>query len=415
MKKRMFLVIMAVALFFSGCSQEEKEKEEEEKLVICTNDANSAAMDSLVEGWQAVEGGSAAEIIKIPADGEAAETKLSELRTEIMAGEGPDVFVMDCTKPEMEESSSGLFSDLKKAMEAGRFLPLDSYIENAKYIDTSGWNQTVLEAGKTEEGQVVLPLYYRFPGYIFNSADVPEEQIPDFWEELMTSENSVLENALRGNMFLYFTYSFAELADYRTEKLTFSEEELKKDLAEYLSFEDKTDTLNDVQGFSEPIASGWVNGEFLSNTVGTLDGEQTYVTIPNREGGATAMVTMFAAVNKNTKKAEEAFSFLDFMLSDEVTSRRGFTKEEKLYVTSIDLEPEGIPVNQKVFEERYCKNDTVRTAFETMNDRINCVRFYSELDKDLYDLRTQYRMTKNPDIDELVKSTYETMEMKLAE
>lgn len=52
----------------------------------------------------------------------------------------------------------------------------------------------MLEAGKTEEGQVVLPLYYDLPAYVFNSSDMPEQEIPDTWEEFITTENPVLEN-----------------------------------------------------------------------------------------------------------------------------------------------------------------------------------------------------------------------------
>lgn len=412
MRRACFLGVAAFALMlFVGCG-----KEEDETLKVCINDTNRWYMDTLVEGWQEIEGGSEVEIVEIPTDGESAELKLSELRTEVMAGEGPDIFVLLCTPTTANVSHADLFSDLEKAMKADMFLPLDEYISNAKYIDTSGWNQTVLEAGKTEEGQVVLPLYYDLPAYVFNSSDMPEQEIPDTWEEFITTENPVLENAMKGKTFIYFTYSFSKLADYQTAELTFSEEDLKNYLEEYLLFEDKINAQNE-EGLSEPIASGWVNGDFFPNTMGASEEEQICVSIPNREGGVTAMVSMFAAVNKNTQKAEEAFSFLDFMLSDEVTSKRGFTKEEKSYATSVDLNMNmgGITVNQKVFEERYCRNDKVSAAFETLNDRIDSVRFYSELDRDLYDLRTQYRMSSEPDIDQLVKTTYETMKMRLAE
>ena len=62
-------------------------------------------------------------------------------------------------------------------------------------------------------------------------------------------------------------------------------------------------------------------------------------------------------INKNTEKAEEAFAFLDFMLSDEVTGQKGFTKGEVCYANGVDLDWDlnGITVNQKIFEENYCK------------------------------------------------------------
>lgn len=147
MKKACFWGIMALmVLLFVGCG-----KEEEEKLKICVNATKSGIVDSLVEAWQEIEGGSEVEIIEIVTDSGESEMKISELRTEIMAGKGPDVFLLECTPPEQEETHSELFMDLGKAMETGLFLSLDEYIENAKYINTSTWNQTVLDGEKRKK------------------------------------------------------------------------------------------------------------------------------------------------------------------------------------------------------------------------------------------------------------------------
>ena len=45
---------------------------------------------------------------------------------------------------------------------------------------------------------------------------------------------------------------------------------------------------------------------------------------PNDQGGVTACVQTYAAVNRNTEKPEQAFSLLDFLLSNEVLSGQGF-------------------------------------------------------------------------------------------
>ena len=146
MKKACFLggIMALMVILFVGCG-----KEEEEKLKICVNAAGQAGIDCLVSTWQEMEGGSEVEFIIIPTDKNEAEMKISELRTELMAGEGPDIFLLECEQPAQEEVRDGLFVDLEKTMETGLFLPLDEYIENAKHMDTSGWNQTVLDAGKT--------------------------------------------------------------------------------------------------------------------------------------------------------------------------------------------------------------------------------------------------------------------------
>ena len=411
MKRACFLGVAAFALMlFVGCG-----KEEDETLKVCINDTNRWYMDTLVEGWQEIEGGLEVEIVEIPTDGESAELKLSELRTEIMAGEGPDIFVLSCTPPTVDASHEDLFRDLGKAMEAGMFLPLDEYISNAKYIDTSGWNQTVLVVGKTEEGQVVLPLYYYIQAYVYKGSDLSGQELPDSWETLIASDSPIV-----GNLWAFdFVYSFENLADYQTGKLTFTVEVLKAYLEEYCSGLERVGAQNSETEFPEPIASGNITPEFLTQGVGgALEEDQTYLAVPNREGSVTALVCKFAAINKNTEKAEEAFAFLDFMLSDEVTGQKGFTKGEVCYANGVDLDWDlnGITVNQKIFEENYCKNEKVRTAFEILNGQIRNARFFSELDSDIYDLCTQYRWTlDSASRDQSVRSVYETMKMRLAE
>ena len=417
-KKYLWAIMVFTLLIFSGCG-----KEEEEKLKICIDATKQAEMEILVNDWKVMEEGADIELIVIPTEKNEAELKLSELRTEVMAGEGPDIFLLECIQPEQEGTHDSLFVDLEKSMETGLFLPLDEYIENAKYIDISDWNKTVLDAGKTEEGQVVLPLYYCMSAYVFKNGDLAEKEAPSSWGEFIASEDPVLKNAVKGHSFSYFTYSFGNLADYQTGELVFSQEELKSYLEEFLVFEEELNAQDDTQNLSAPVAGGWANGDFFYKEAGkAVEEEKTCVSIPNREGSVTAMVTMFAAVNKNTTKAEEAFSFLGFILSDEVTSGIGFVKDGKHCGDGIDLNPyqQGITVNQKVFKERYCKNDKVKTIFEILNNRIEYVRFYSVLDKDLYklhnDFRVMYYMNEDiSDIDQLIKTTYDTMKMRLAE
>lgn len=411
MKRACCLGVLAfVLMLFVGCG-----KEEEETLKICVSAPISGNVDSLVEGWQAIEGGCEVELIEISGDGSAEELKLTELRTEIMAGEGPDLFILECLSPEPEVTYSNLFRDVEKAMEDGMFLPLDEYLENAKYMDIRTWNQTVLNVGKTEKGQVVLPLYYRLPAYVFKSDDLSGQSIPDSWDELLAPDSPVRNDLWYND----FAYSFGKLADYQTGELLFSEEELKTYVEMFCSMLDEGDAQNEQQEFPEPIVGGYISPDFLGKGIGgALEEEQTYLSIPNREGSATAMVTMYAAVNNNTAQAVEAFSLIDFMFSDEVTSGRGFVKNDKHYGTRA-LAPvgnEGIAVSQENFEKKYCKNEKVKTAFETMNSRIGCVRFYSDLDWDLFDLCFEYQRTRgSEDTDQMIETAYKRMQMKLAE
>lgn len=406
-----------VLALFSGCGADVEE--DAAPLRVCVDSYQLSKMKSLAEAWQVIEGGTEVEFIELPAEGDDAELTLSSLRTELMAGKGPDLFWLTCRLPETVGSYSGLFTNMEKTLESDLFLPLDEYLENAKYVNVEDWNQTILSAGKTEAGQVVLPLYYRLPAYAFKSSDLPAQEVPDTWEALMASENPVLKRALRQKLFLHFTYSFDTLADVQTGKLAFTREELTASLDEYSSFEAEANALSEQSGFGEPVAGGWLDSEFLTRGIGSaVDEELTYVSIPNRAGGITAMVNLFAAINRNSALPDEAFSFLDFILSDEIASSVGFTVNEKRYGSGGIPTPdsEGIFVNQKIFMEANCRNDKAREAFETLTGRIDSVRFYGELDRDLYDLAFYYGGTPDPsEREHMVTASYEDMEMKLAE
>ena len=115
-KKYLWAIMVFTLLIFSGCG-----KEEEEKLKICIDATKQAEMEILVNDWKVMEEGADIELIVIPTEKNEAELKLSELRTEVMAGEGPDIFLLECIQPEQEGTHDSLFVDLEKSMETGLF------------------------------------------------------------------------------------------------------------------------------------------------------------------------------------------------------------------------------------------------------------------------------------------------------
>jgi len=153
----------------------------------------------------------------------------------------------------------------------------------------------------------------------------------------------------------------------------------------------------------------------------------TAIVLPNDEGGVTAYVTVYAAINRNTEKPDQAFSLLDFLFSDEIMTGDGFPGEDPL--TGIGLRcnvqdnyNDGISVNLAA-AQKMSRNPVSRDLLEQMNRRINEVRYYSNLENELYWM--VYRcMAWDKDHEpplsaeerrEVVHQTYEEMEMQLAE
>ncbi len=423
-KIRVFLTVCALVIVTAGCGKEQ-EVEETEKLTVCTGSMQEERVYKLVEEWQKMNNGVETEVIVIPSDDTLAETKITELRTEIMSGGGPDVFIMPCDENTEKEDVPELFPNPEKAMYSDLFLPLDDYILNAEYMDSDGWNQTIMDSGKTDEGQILLPLTYRYYAYVFRNVDFENPQeIPESWEELIAYQNPNLGEFMALETLFSMPYTLGKLADYQEEKLLLSEEELQKRVEEIFTWYENSRA---EQTGIQPIATGKVGEEFCAMLDAAAIEDGTAIVLPNDEGGVTAYVTVYAAINRNTEKPDQAFSLLDFLFSDEIMTGDGFPGEDPLTGIGIrcnvqDNYNDGISVNLAA-AQKMSRNPVSRDLLEQMNRRINEVRYYSNLENELYWM--VYRcMAWDKDHEpplsaeerrEVVHQTYEEMEMQLAE
>ena len=108
--------------------------------MICTDDITNDTVEFFLSGWKkSGHPGSDidVEIIKISRDETAAQIKITELRTEIMAGEGPDLFILATDLPYVTPDTRMtqlLFPIPEKFLYADVFLPLDSYLKAEQFV-----------------------------------------------------------------------------------------------------------------------------------------------------------------------------------------------------------------------------------------------------------------------------------------
>lgn len=423
-KLGVFLTICVSAAVMVGCGKGQ-ESEETEKLTVCTGSMQEYEVRKLVEAWQTMNDGIETEMIVVPSDDTLAETKITELRTEIMSGGGPDVFIMPCDENTEKEDAPELFPNPEKAMYSDLFLPLDDYISDAQYMDPDGWNQTIMDSGKTEEGQVLLPLTYRYYAYVFRTADLENpENLPESWEELISDPDPMFGEFMSYEARELLPYTFGKLADYQEEKLLFSEEELQERVDEAFTWKDKTATY---QMETQPIAQGKVEKAFCEAVDYAATEEETAIALPNDQGGITAYVTVYAAINRNTEKPDQAFSLLDFLFSDEIMTGDGFPGEDPLTGIGKGCNPPdnfngGISVNLKA-AQKMSRNQVTKDLLEQMDRRINEVRYYSNLENEIYWMvykclardKDSAPPLSAEERREVIHRTYEEMEMQMAE
>jgi hypothetical protein len=376
------------------------------------------AVQSVIDAWEYLNDGVTAELVVIPSDSAEAEVMLTQLRTEIMAGGGPDVYILQCQDPAWwGEGHDVLFSDPEKMMYSDLFLPLDDYMERAQYMDTDVLNPTILNAGKTEEGQLILPLEYTYYAAAYSTADLTAlDETPSSWEELMECEDPVVMKNLASYMLIWFYDSFGSLVDYENEMPLVTEEDLLAQVQEAVAYCEAG--WNAANAGADAIASGKA-ADIIAPLKLDKDNAHTIFAFPNADGGVTANITMYAAINRNTAQPENAFSLLDLLLGDEVLNGKGFVGEDgycrgNLAAGYLNVD---ISINDSVLTKKISGlSEEDIAAFRNINGQINAVRFYSDLDSELWEMYSKCCSTEDEkEQKQIVTETYNTLWMKLSE
>lgn len=178
LKVSVLMTLLAVLL--SGCAR----GGEENVLWVVTEKTawdgmNSQAMQ-LAEIFESEHPGLTVKLDILPQDQTARGMYLKQLRTEIMGGRGPDVFLLptenNLSKPieshywDVYETErvftrewEPLFSDVERAMGNGLFADLSPYYDADDSLGKDALNTRIMDAGTYRDGRYLLPLRYDFP------------------------------------------------------------------------------------------------------------------------------------------------------------------------------------------------------------------------------------------------------------
>ena len=407
-------IVLLGVILYSGCG-----KEQEKIITICTEADNVVGVQDLAKAWEKEHPDIRIEVLSIPTIGASAETALSELRTEIMAGEGPDVFLLSGPNPNVLEETIHLFEIPEVTMNADIFLPLDQYIDHAEYTNWEMLNQKILQAGKTEEGQMLIPVSYTYYAYVFREEDLAQlEALPVTWEQVVETDNPYLQQKLWGKIGGQFHNAFGKVANYEEGTFLLSKELLLDQLESTASFLQSGLRKGKTAGETEEIVGGNVDREVMELLMREQNQSHHIWALPNIEKGVTANICLYAGVNRNTEYPEEAFSVVDMLLSDEVQSGRGFKKGDRNFGTLVSANQQGFSVNQQSFDGKLSRlNQEDADTLKLIEEKISTVRFLSEIDCELCELFSyvSYGPEKPDKGEAAVQKTLESVQMKLSE
>ncbi len=365
------------------------------------------------------------EFLVLPSRTEDREPELTRLRTELMAGEGPDAFILDATVPgtmtDSGEPLETLFPNVEKSMYSHLFLDLEEMVQNSEIVDLESCNQTVMDVGVTGDGRFLLPLTYTFsalildpsaledPGYTFSTLD-----------ELLQSDQETLKGIAAWSTLKLFPNCLGALADYEGQNLLVTAESLTSAIQQADAF-----AAFQEEAYSQSPAE-YQGGSFISvNTLTSLAREETeyaILPIPNPAGGVTAAVTFYAAINRNASHPQEAFALIELLYSPELVTEQGFEVGGYHYGAIFRYgynSSYAIPVKDTALLQ-YAEDSGLLpgtlASFQGAIERIDSAKVYSDLDLDIYDLYETWHFERPEEsMEELVERTISSMEMTLAE
>lgn len=400
-------MIIMILILCTGCRNEEK------SLTICVDSSFMNQAKDLIDSLQQFNKDIEVKLVVLPKKADEAEIKITEIRTAIMSGEGPDIFLLSTYLRNGAEDPITLFDNVEKTMQSEIFLPLDDYMNQAQFMHADAYNPLIFNSGKTEEGQLVLPITYGYNvGAYLKNDDNYSTELPYSWDELVNDKKYDLEKKYIPQLFASFIDVFGEYADYKSNVLLYTEAEMLTRVQEAISLRTETYSLADFENGNKICPIGIILATAKSNENYILNA------VPSVEGGITANVSMYAAINRNTRWPQEAFSILDILFSDEVMTGRGFMVGEKCYGNSVVVPGlyNGILTHEEGCRSSSDISDESLQAFNDLNSRITNVRYYSNLDDDIFEMYQKCLYAENEEEQRMIVSQiYKRMQMKLAE
>ena len=235
------------------------------------------------------------EIKILSPDPDKRSAEIQKLRTQIMSGKGPDLYLVNC-------STDG-----------------DSYWQKENY------NPSFLLPGQYQERQYILPLSCHYNMLISDTVlDYTQEN--DTLEDWISNIKSSSDHALKNALFELDNISgnwFQPAADYNSGQIFFDKEKWSNFALEYLLF--KQDYLENEKTNNTDTSSSHI----LISSLDDINEHTTQIDIiPDIQGKKMAAIRCFGAVSMASDYKEEAYHFLMYFLNNviqESTSTNGMS------------------------------------------------------------------------------------------
>ena len=396
------------------------------------------AFEELLKEIEAQGGPAGVEVEYLPQSGVERKNAVTHLRAEIMAGAGPDLFMISSTEGRDGEF---LFPFPEKSAINGLFMPLDRYIESAKFAMWDSFNETVMAVGRTERGRMLAPLSYTFPITCFPRLEASHSCSKELtWDHMLEDEGGILrasaaleagsdKNMIRALDSPDFSAILGKTADYKAEELLFTEEEL----VEYTHKQLELDGCGPEEFSGLPLyfhtrAYPWFygDGETQGHVRPYIPKGDPLTVVPryNKDGGVTATVLHYACINARSRRGQDAFFVLDYILSRDAAFKDVENESSVIYGLSARQDfyslftgSDGLHIDggiswESVYEGAISPEN--RASIDVAGRCVTAVNVYGRLQFEIDRMLEECRGLEG-DIDEDIREVYRVIDMELKE
>lgn len=355
---------------------------------------------------------------QIPAGGAERSNAITRLKTEIMAGKGPDLFLCEQDTYALSGRSYGnmgsdpFFTFPEKAMKNRLFLPLDDYIEDAKYMEWDRFLPVVMEAGRNEEGQQMIPLSFSFAALCVDKEKYGLED----WDrsmslgEMRQSDSPALQYATSSRT----PNLVGRVMEPGADEPMITEEELTGFILDYCGRLPGERGFYDELEEDDTVHQGAMTRDLFSSkehfnlSMGNDSPDYRIIPVRNMKGGVTANVNEFAAINRNARYPDLAFRIIDGIMSTRNQQNSSFFNTRVLLGMPVhmDIGSEDFPIEGN----RYMSEANFR-EYCAARDKITEVRFIGPVDQAIDDIQT----VPAESVEKSVHEQYMLVKMLLAE
>ena len=342
MKYRNICLIALALLLLCGCDAQEPEGPVE--LWIVTEKTDRFGMndqaEKLTTRFEEAHEDVTIRLETIPTDEEERDAYLEQLRTAIMAGEGPDVYLLP-VRP--YRSAEELFPDVTQSMYNGIFCDISEYYNNDTELNADGLVTAVMDAGTIGDARYVLPLRYDLPvAYVdekkWAEAGISAKIVNAGFYELRDTVIASGDKLFAGGCVCWDVLDsfamnvFPETVDYEKQEVTLRAE----DVAALLTQQQEISAMvGDYPPYTITYFGGYCFGSYwadhgYSMYIGSLTDAMLNTAVAKLEeidlemypvassdGTVVADVTYFCAVGAGCEYPELAYEYLRQFLTEE--------------------------------------------------------------------------------------------------